>query len=191
MLKQTALILLIASSSAFASEEHQHGEKKAAAKPAMQSEHAMHDHKAEHKGSAVGMAMSAKYATKTVNVNLTDAMKIEFDQPLDLYKDDIVHFIVTNQGEMPHEFSVSSLSERKKHAEMMKKMPNMKHDEPNILTLEAGETAHLTWHFTGQPRVIFACNIPGHSEAGMLEMTMVKADKGEKKMPMKHDMHNH
>jgi uncharacterized cupredoxin-like copper-binding protein len=133
-----------------------------------------HDHQS-HGQSQVGMPMPASTATKTHKVTLTDAMRINFAQPLEIFQDDIIRFIVTNEGEIQHEFSVSSLSERKAHAEMMKKMPDMKHDDGQVLMLDPGETGELTWHFTGQPRVVFACNIPGHSEAGMIEMAMIKS----------------
>ena len=50
---------------------------------------------------------------------------------------------------------------------MMRKMPNMDHEDPNTVSLAAGETARLSWRFMGDDAVVFACNIPGHFEAGM------------------------
>ncbi|MDH3219117.1 MAG: hypothetical protein OEO19_06245 [Gammaproteobacteria bacterium] len=50
---------------------------------------------------------------------------------------------------------------------MMQKMPDMKHNDPNTVSLAPGESTSLTWKFMGKDTVVFACNIPGHFEAGM------------------------
>jgi uncharacterized cupredoxin-like copper-binding protein len=50
----------------------------------------------------------------------------------------------------------------------MRKMPNMAHDDPNTVTVDPGQTRALTWRFDGDQPVVFACNIPGHAEAGMV-----------------------
>ncbi|MNL78605.1 hypothetical protein D3C87_2050360 [compost metagenome] len=44
----------------------------------------------------------------------------------------------------------------------------MKHDDPNSVLVEPGKTAELTWIFTKATRLEFACNIPGHYQAGMV-----------------------
>lgn len=146
--------------------------------------HAMHVQPEHKHQSEVGMPMPASSANKTVAVTLTDAMEIKFEGPLDIFNDDVIRFVVSNEGNMQHEFSISSLTERKSHVAMMQKMPDMKHEGGNTLTLPAGETGELTWHFRGKPRVVFSCNVPGHSEAGMLEMAMLKSreDTGESHM---------
>lgn len=36
-----------------------------------------------------------------------------------------------------------------------------------LSSLEPGESASLSWPFEGSDTVVFACNIPGHFEAGM------------------------
>lgn len=50
---------------------------------------------------------------------------------------------------------------------MMREMQAMKHADPNAVTLAPGESARLAWRFLGNDEVVFACNIPGHVEAGM------------------------
>lgn len=57
---------------------------------------------------------------------------------------------------------------------MMRKMPSMVHDDPNAVTVEPGQTRELTWRFVGNQPVLFACNIPGHAEAGMVATAMLK-----------------
>lgn len=44
----------------------------------------------------------------------------------------------------------------------------MKHDDPNSMLVEPGKTAELTWTFADATGLEFACNIPGHYQAGMV-----------------------
>jgi len=53
------------------------------------------------------------------------------------------------------------------HSQMGGKMP-MKHDDPNSVLLEPGETKELVWTFPKEATLEFACNIPGHYQAGMV-----------------------
>ena len=46
-------------------------------------------------------------------------------------------------------------------------MEDMKHDDPNSVLVEPGKTGELVWKFTKPTELEFACNIPGHYEAGM------------------------
>lgn len=48
-----------------------------------------------------------------------------------------------------------------------KQMP-MKHDDPNSVLVGPGETKELVWKFPKAAELQFACNIPGHYEAGMV-----------------------
>jgi len=50
----------------------------------------------------------------------------------------------------------------------MGNMGGMKHDDPNSVLVEPGKTAELTWTFTKASGLEFACNIPGHYQAGMV-----------------------
>ena len=56
----------------------------------------------------------------------------------------------------------------------MRKMPDMKHKDPNTVSLAPGESAMLSWRFKGSDTVVFACNIPGHFEAGMKQIAAIK-----------------
>jgi len=133
-----------------------------------------HDHADDHGVNPVGHPADAKEATKTIMVSLVDAMRIEFDQELDLQANEIVRFVVTNEGQIPHEFSIGTEEEQDSHRQMMREMPHMQHEDGNTITVQPGETKELTWQFTAYPKVVFACNIPGHFEAGMHHSTSVK-----------------
>lgn len=152
-------------------------------------------HAHEHKIS-VGEPAKGGEVTKTITVTMLDSMKYVFDQPLDLYEGDVVRFIVTNKGVIPHEFSIGDSEEQKKHAEMMRNNPGMSHEDGNAVSLDAGETGELIWRFKAGEKVVFACNIPGHFEAGMHEMAAVfPLSRGkilsESEMNEKHDHSTH
>jgi uncharacterized cupredoxin-like copper-binding protein len=61
-----------------------------------------------------------------------------------------------------------------KHAEAMKKNPEMEHDEPNGRRVTPGKADEIVWRFTKTGEFEFACLIPGHREAGMLGKIVVK-----------------
>lgn len=44
----------------------------------------------------------------------------------------------------------------------------MKHDDPNSVLVGPGEKKELVWKFTQETQLEFACNVPGHYEAGMV-----------------------
>jgi uncharacterized cupredoxin-like copper-binding protein len=124
--------------------------------------------------SVVGGPAKVTAASRTINVDLLDSMRFSFDSPLELERGEAVRFIVTNRGQIRHEFSIGSETEQDSHRAMMRNMPNMVHQDPNAVTVEPGETRELVWRFDGEQPVVFACNIPGHAEAGMVSTAMLK-----------------
>ena len=122
----------------------------------------------------VGEPAAADAAERTVHVDLLDTMRFGFDGPLDLKRGETVRFVVTNRGQVRHEFSIGSADEQDAHRAMMRRMPNMVHDDPNTVTVDPGQTRELTWRFDGDQPVVFACNIPGHAEAGMVATALLK-----------------
>lgn len=167
-LNTLALAIILSSAPAFAGVDG-HGQKKMNHDD-MESGEMAHGDTGGHAMSDVGMPAKAAQAVQTVNVTLTDAMKIKFDQPLNIKQGDIIRFIVTNKGKITHEFNIGSKQEQIKHRDMMRdmSMSGMGHDDGSVLSLEAGQKGELTWQFMAKkPHVEFACNIPGHAEAGM------------------------
>lgn len=150
---QFLILFTIFSSTAFAagSGGHSHGES--------------HGHEGAQFG--VGQPFNGK-PDRTVMVSMLDTMRFEFSPELtDLHQGEVIKFVVKNDGSIVHEFSIGNSEEQMQHAEMMRKMPNMMHKDPNTVSLKPGEVANLTWRFMGKDKVVFACNIPGHFEAGM------------------------
>lgn len=119
--------------------------------------------------SAVGMPAKGAKPDKVVHVILTDDMKINFKKDVKIEPNDVVQFVVMNAGKIDHEFSIGSAQEQLKHREMMKNMGSHAHDSGSTVTVKPGKAKQLLWHFHGDNNVEFACNIPGHAEAGMVK----------------------
>ena len=139
-----------------------------------------HGHHSEEKNhnSPVGSPVDASKATRTIKVDTKDSMRYEFSENLNIQAGEVIKFVVTNVGKIPHEFSVGDKDEQIAHQKMMEKMPDMVHEDGNTVTVKPGETKELTWKFTGGADIVFACNIPGHFQAGMFKKAKValKAD---------------
>ncbi|WP_428772585.1 copper-resistant cuproprotein CopI [Vibrio sp.] len=120
--------------------------------------------------SAVGMPAKGAKPDKVIHVILSDDMKITFKKEVKIEPNDVVQFVVMNTGKIDHEFAIGSPSEQLEHREMMKNMSDgHMHDSGNAITVEPGKAKQLMWHFHGDTNVEFACNIPGHAEAGMVK----------------------
>ncbi len=133
-----------------------------------------HDHDAMQ--SSVGEPASGK-PDRIIRVAMRDSMRFVFEATLEtLRRGEVVEFRVRNDGVIAHEFSIGSIDEQLRHAAMMREMPDMKHDDPNAITLAPGESGRLAWRFLGNEEVVFACNIPGHFEAGMKHTVAIGRD---------------
>ncbi len=85
-----------------------------------------------------------------------------------------VRFRIRNVGLLDHEFILATTDENVKHAEEMKKNPEMEHDDPNAKRVAPGRNAEIVWRFTRAGTFEFGCLIPGHREAGMTGTIIVK-----------------
>src|SRR5512133_1623033 len=85
-----------------------------------------------------------------------------------------VRFVLQNDGEEDHEFVLATVAENRKHAEVMKKNPDMEHDDPNTRRLMPHGNGELVWKFTKRGEFEFACLIPGHYDKGMFGKIIVK-----------------
>ena len=52
----------------------------------------------------------------------------------------------------------------------------MQHDDPNMVMVAPGKRAELTWTFSQSTPIEFACNVPGHYQAGMVGKVRVLAN---------------
>ncbi len=123
--------------------------------------------------SEVGMPALGAKPDKVIHVLLHDDMSIKFKKEVKIEPNDVVQFVVMNVGKMEHEFAIGSANEQLAHREMMKSMPHHKHDSGNAVTVPAGKAKQLIWHFHGDNKIEFACNIAGHAEAGMIKKVVL------------------
>ena len=93
---------------------------------------------------------------------------------VEVKKGEQIRFMLRNSGALEHEFMLATAGENAKHAELMKKFPEMEHDDPNGKRLKPNASAEIVWKFTKAGEFQFGCLIPGHSEAGMLGTVIVK-----------------
>ncbi len=94
-----------------------------------------------------------------------------------------------NKGEFVHEFNIGTAAMHAKHQTEMAMMfdhgvlevdkirydkmdmgggRTMDHGDPNSVLLEPEKSAQIVWKFNSDARLEFACNIPGHYDAGMM-----------------------
>lgn len=137
-------------------------------------------HEHSHDGEKFSVGEPGKGSPdRQIKVAMLDSMRFVFEPQLNnLRHGETIEFVVTNDGAIQHEFSIGNAEDQVKHAEMMRKMPNMKHEDPNTVSLAAGGTARLKWKFMGDDTVVFACNIPGHFEAGMKHVLPITTASG-------------
>jgi uncharacterized cupredoxin-like copper-binding protein len=110
---------------------------------------------------------------KAVVVHMSDTMRFSPSEIV-VKKGDIVRFEVKNVGKVLHEMVLGTEKELKEHAALMKKFPDMEHDEPHMLHVPPGKSGEMGWQFTRTGEFFFACLIPGHYEAGMVGKVIVK-----------------
>jgi len=118
------------------------------------------------KASAIGEAGVAANVTRTVEVDMSDAMRFT-PAAIQAKQGETIRFVVKNSGQLPHEFVLGTEKDLKAHYEVMKKSPHMEHADDNMLTVAPGQSAELLWRFTQAGTVDFACLHPGHYDAGM------------------------
>jgi uncharacterized cupredoxin-like copper-binding protein len=85
-----------------------------------------------------------------------------------------VRFLLHNDGEEDHEFILATVPENRKHAQIMKKYPEMEHDDPNGKRVLPHGNGEVVWKFTKRGKFEFACLIPGHYAKGMFGQIIVK-----------------
>lgn len=126
--------------------------------------------------SGAGEPAGADAAGQVVDVTMTDADgKMAFTPDrLEVKAGAAVKFVIHNAGVTTHEFVLGDRAESLAHQRMMEAMPDMRHDDPNAKTLDPGKTATLNWRFTRKGEFEYDCLLPGHYEAGMHGVVIVK-----------------
>ena len=135
-----------------------------------------------------GQPAPATKATRSVEVVMGDMSFAP--KAIDIKAGETVRFVLVNKGRLLHEFNLGDAAMHARHQQEMLQMQQggmkamdhgnmagmdhgkmdhgMKHDDPNSVLVEPGKTAELTWTFNKATNLEFACNIPGHYQAGMV-----------------------
>lgn len=127
-------------------------------------------HSGGHDEMAVGEPGNPAKVTRTINVTMFENDKGEMlFQPnaFEVKEGQTVRFSILNKGELDHEFVLDEKEKNAEHRELMMKFPEMEHDDPNAIRLEAGKRGNIVWTFSNTGTFEFACLIPGHYESGM------------------------
>lgn len=128
-------------------------------------------HGGGHDENAMGAPASASDAEmKTVEVSMreTEEGTMIFEPAeLSFAPGETVRLVITNKGELEHEFVMDTAVTNAEHKEVMAKFPEMEHDDPNAVRLQPGQTGEILWTFGETGEFEFACLIPGHYESGM------------------------
>ncbi len=114
-----------------------------------------------------GRAADPKKAKRTIRITMSDEMRFT-PAELTVKQGDVVRFVVANKGKVMHEMVLGSMDDLKKHAELMRKFPQMEHDEPHMAHVSPGKTGEMGWQFTKAGEVFYGCLVAGHFEAGMI-----------------------
>ena len=141
-------------------------------------------HAGGHAESAIGEPGKAASVTRTVKIEMSDAMRYT-PASIDAKQGETIRFVISNSGKVKHELVLGTEKELKEHYEVMKKFPEMEHDDPNMVTVAPGKTGEVIWKFTKAGKTDFACLQPGHYDAGMKGAVAVVAGKA----PTKGDGH--
>lgn len=114
-----------------------------------------------------GIAGNPVRVTRTIEIRMTDAMRFKPDR-VRVRQGETVRFVHRNNGEVMHEFVLGTRKELQEHAELMRRFPDMEHDEPYMAHVPPGGRREIVWKFNRAGDFDFACLIPGHYEAGMV-----------------------
>jgi len=124
-------------------------------------------------GKTFGREGDPKKITRTIQVDMTDAMRYSPMQ-ITVTRGDTVRFVVKNSGKIMHEMVLGTMADLKQHSELMKKHPGMEHAESHMVHVQPGKTEQMVWQFTQSGEYFYGCLVAGHFEAGMVGKIIVK-----------------
>ena len=127
--------------------------------------------------------------SRTIQIKMYD----NYFEPneIKITKGETIKFIVSNYGELVHEFNIATKEMHIKHQpemmkmveheillvdridkekmkQMAKKDHSMAHSHSNSVLLEPNEIGEINWKFSTNTNLEAACNVPGHYEVGMV-----------------------
>ncbi len=104
---------------------------------------------------------------RTIEVTALDPFTYE-PASIDVVAGETVRFVVTNEGEIDHEFVVGDIEMQEMAEEQMSEGMGDHGQAMASLELEPGDTAEATVTFDEAGELLYACHISGHYEGGMV-----------------------
>ena len=114
-----------------------------------------------------GIAAEPQAGLRAIHVSMNDRMRFVPDS-IAVKAGETVRLVVKNDGRQTHEFVIGTKKELDEHATLMKKFPNMQHEEPYMVHVAPGKTGEIVWTFNRPGEFDFGCLIAGHYDAGMV-----------------------
>jgi uncharacterized cupredoxin-like copper-binding protein len=120
-----------------------------------------------------GIAGDPAKVSRTIKFEAHDSMRFSPSE-IRVKLGETIRFVVQNPDKLMHEMVIGTMSELKEHAELMKKFPDMEHDDPHMAHVAPGKTEEIVWTFNRPGTFYFGCLIAGHFEAGMVGKVIVR-----------------
>ncbi|MEO9162233.1 MAG: cupredoxin family protein [Casimicrobiaceae bacterium] len=127
----------------------------------------------ESEATSFGRAGDSGKVTRIVKIAMSDEIRFSPSR-LVIKRGETIRFTVHNNGKLLHEMVLGTDDDLGKHAELMRKFPEMEHAEPQMVHVKPGQDGDMIWTFDKAGNFSFACLIPGHFEAGMRGTVVVQ-----------------
>lgn len=102
---------------------------------------------------------------RTIRITVTDTAFNPVS--VTLSRGQSVTFKIRSVSSVRHEFVIGDAAFHARHEKEMAAMPDMEMHEANAVDIPPGLASTMTWRFTKVGDFIYACDVPGHAEAGM------------------------
>lgn len=122
---------------------------------------------------AFGRPGDPKKVVRTIHVTMDDSFRFT-PSDVTIRRGQTVRFVIRNIGQQMHEMVLGTTDELKAHAELMRRFPDMEHDDANMAHVKPGDRGEIVWQFTKPGEYAFGCLIAGHYEAGMSGRLVVR-----------------
>jgi uncharacterized cupredoxin-like copper-binding protein len=112
-------------------------------------------------GEGVGSSGDRVKISRTIEVTMVENRFKPSE--INVKQGETIKFVLKNAGKKKHEIMIGTPEAIDEHGRMMKKHPDAEHhDEPNMISVNSGDTRELIWHFADAGTVYYACPLPGH-----------------------------
>ena len=105
-------------------------------------------HSAEHhdESYSAGEPGDPKKLARTIEIAMIEMALAPFK--IEVKRSEQMRFVIRNAGKEDHEFLLATTAEILKHAETVRKQPDMQHDDAIGVRVAPIKSAVILWHFT-------------------------------------------